>query len=153
MIPVRFAATLSAPVGDGDLITNTALITDATWGVGYEAPALLTVGEPAPGPCAEVQGADFAFTPAEPRVGETVTFTGSVAVGDSPITYAWAFGDGGAGSGRVVTHAFPTTSAERTYTVVMTAANGCPSQDVALQDVSVWPHRLYLPHILQHSNG
>ncbi len=152
MIPVRFAAKLSPGVSDGDRITNTAVITDTVWGIGYDAPAVLIVGGPAPGPCAEVQGAHFSFAPARPRVGETVTFTGSVLVGDTPISYTWAFGDGSTGNGQIVTHAFPVTRTKQTYSVVMTATNGCPSQDTAIRDVTVWPHQLYLPLVVRNSD-
>jgi PKD repeat protein len=101
--------------------------------------------------CIPVSGADFTFAPTSPYVDETVAFTGSVAQGTSLITYTWNLGDGTFGSGRIVTHTFPFTLTAQTYTVVMTAANGCPSFDTASHPVTVRPRRIYLPLILRNS--
>ena len=105
------------------------------------------------GACVSVSGADFTFAPAA-LLGQTFIFTGSVTAGTPPITWEWDFGDtspltggteGGAGSGRVVTHTFPLTVTAQTYTVTMTAANGCPSQDMASKAVTVYLRYLLFP--------
>jgi hypothetical protein len=100
--------------------------------------------------CVPVSGAGFIFAPTEPVVGDTVTFTGSVAAGDAP-TYAWNWGDGSAvQAGNPIVHSFPSTSTEQTYTLVMTASNSCPSQDTASQPVTVRPRRICLPVVMRN---
>ena len=97
--------------------------------------------------CIPVAGAGFTFVPPQPLVGETVTFTGSVAQGTPPVAYTWAFGDGTFGSGPVVTHPYAVSG---TYTVVLTATNGCPSSDTASRVVTVRPHQIYLPLVMRN---
>jgi len=100
--------------------------------------------------CEPVTSADFIFTPAAPRVGETVTFTGTSTGGTSPITYTWTFGDGGVGSGAVVTHLFPLTATVKTYTVTLSAANACTSPAITMsKGVTVHPRYVYLPITLK----
>jgi PKD repeat protein len=100
--------------------------------------------------CEPVTSTDFVFTPAAPRVGETVTFTGTSTGGTSPITYTWTFGDGGVGSGSVVTHPFPLTATVKTYTVTLSAANACTSPAAtASKSVTVQPRYVYLPITLR----
>ena len=57
-----------------------------------------------------------------------------------PVTYTWSFGDGDPGTGPRVQHAF---SAAGTYTVTVTATNGC-GQATAADRITVL-HRIYLP--------
>jgi uncharacterized membrane protein len=83
--------------------------------------------------CIPVAGADFTFTPTAPEINQTVSFTGTIGNGTLPITYTWAFGDGTFGSGQTVDHTYTLSD---TYTVVMTATNGCPSVDVVTHDVT-----------------
>ena len=100
--------------------------------------------------CAPVTSADFSFTPPAPRVGETVTFSGTSAGGTSPVTYTWTFGDGSVGNRAVVTHPFPMTAMAKTYTVMLLAANACTSPAVSVnQSISIEPFRIYLPIILR----
>lgn len=72
-------------------------------------------------PCDPAHDADFAWTPITPTIGEQVVFTGT-ALGDSPIAFAWDFGDGTGGTGNTVLHAF---AAAGDYAVTMTATNAC----------------------------
>jgi uncharacterized repeat protein (TIGR01451 family) len=104
-------------------------------------------------PCVPVDGAGFIFTPLAPKVGETVIFTGSVAVTSTPpITYTWNWGDGSAGgAGNPITHVFPLTVTAQTYSVTLTASNACPSQQVTEQTATVWPNYIYLPIVLRGS--
>ncbi len=75
--------------------------------------------------CIPVSGTDFTYAPASPTTTSTVTFTGTVAAGTSPITYTWNFGDGSSiGLGNPTTHLY---SIAGPYTIVMTATNGCGS--------------------------
>ena len=101
--------------------------------------------------CIPVSGADFTFAPALPSPGQTVTFTGTVAQGSTPITYTWDFDDSSpVQTGNPITHIFGT---DNTYSVQMTAANSCPSQDTASHDVTVSEqptHLIYLPLMLRN---
>jgi PKD repeat protein len=68
--------------------------------------------------------AAFTFSPASPDMGQTVTFDASTTTDEGAVcntcAYTWDFGDGTAGTGRVVTHAF---GAAGTYTVALTAVD------------------------------
>jgi uncharacterized repeat protein (TIGR01451 family) len=100
--------------------------------------------------CTPVSGAAISLTPLTPVMGEAVVFTATVSAGTTPITYTWQWGDGTlAGSGAVVTHTFPETAATQSYTVTLTAANGCPSTVEVQQAVSVHvrSYALYLPTV------
>ncbi len=72
--------------------------------------------------CTPPAGAAFTWSPAQPETGETVQFTGTVASGSSPLTYTWAFGDGGDGQGKSVAHTYTQSG---TYTVRLTVTNPC----------------------------
>jgi len=100
--------------------------------------------------CIPVAGADFAFAPSAPSVGETVVFTGT-ATGTSPISYTWDFGDGTGGAGQSVTHSYNDAI---TYTVRMTATNGCgedsASRQVVVREVVPPEHYIYLPLVLRN---
>jgi hypothetical protein len=94
--------------------------------------------------CVPVNGADFTYLPTAPKVSKIVTFDGT-AMGTTPITYTWDFGDGSAaGSGTPITHLFPITLTTHSYTVTMTAANACGSVPV-LKSLTVQPQTIFLP--------
>lgn len=61
------------------------------------------------------------WIPPTPAAGEEVTFTGFSA-GTPPLTFTWAFGDGGTGSGVTTTHSY---TAAGDYTVTLTVTNAC----------------------------
>ena len=67
-------------------------------------------------------------------LGHATTLTATVAAG-SNITYTWAFGDGGLGSGAVVSHTYPAVGV---YTAVVTASNSVSSL-TATTTVSITP--------------
>ncbi len=106
--------------------------------------------------CQPVTGASFSWLPATPVENETVTFTGTVAAGTSPITYTWAFGDGATASGATVAHAY--TSAGN-YTVWMTATNcngtgaSVISDTLAIAAPVSSMHPVYLPLIGKNTSG
>ncbi len=77
--------------------------------------------------------ADFLWSPLQPVVGETVYFSGTVAGGSAPLTWSWAFGDGGTATGQYATHAY---AAPGDYLVTLTVENGC-GQDVVEYTVTV----------------
>ena len=98
--------------------------------------------------CDPVDELGFTWLPPDPAVGAVVTFT-ATATGTEPIEYAWAFGDGAAGSGAVVTHTYALSD---TYTVVLTATNDCGEQSVE-RDISITQetvrYRFYLPVVVK----
>jgi len=63
---------------------------------------------------------DFTFTPTNPGIGQTVTFTATTSGGTPPITFAWTFGDGGTATGNPVTHAYSTSGS---FTAQVTATD------------------------------
>lgn len=62
------------------------------------------------------------------RVGQEVSFTSS-AMGDSPLSYSWDFGDGATGEGANPTHTY---EEEGTYTVTLEASNDAGSDTSTL---------------------
>lgn len=83
--------------------------------------------------CTPVSGLSFTYDPATPGVGRPVTFT-AVAAGTEPIVYAWDFGDGSGGSGKVISHVYAVSD---TYTVVVTATN-CYGTSEVVHAEDVW---------------
>jgi PKD repeat protein len=108
-----------------------------------------------PEPCELISGADFDFAPQEPSVGETVSFTATVTEGTAvlPVTYSWDFGDGVTSTMQTatVTHTFPLALSEQTYTVSLTIANACPSQQTVEKAITVhsYAHVAYLPTVFK----
>jgi hypothetical protein len=133
----------AAPLGHSDIATVTAI---SQGGVVSDSSVLTTTAVA----CVEVSGVDFTFTPARPRVGDVVTFTATVVASTPPITCSWSFSDGSPVQvGNPLSHAFPITNVEQTYSVVMTASNPCPSQDMASYPVTVRPRSMCLPLVLR----
>src|SRR5205807_5603439 len=78
--------------------------------------------------------ASFTFSPANPQVGQAVSFTGSASGGTQPYTYSWTFGDGGIGSGSSVTHSY---QAAGSYNVVLTVIDAAGQTASSTQTVTV----------------
>jgi len=101
--------------------------------------------------CVAPSGVDFTWLPLNPLAGDAVTFTGTVAAGTEPFTYAWAFGDGGTGTGSPIDHTFAVSG---TYPVVLTVTNAC-GEATATYDVVVTgetppvTYYVYLPLIIR----
>ncbi|MBN1886352.1 MAG: PKD domain-containing protein [Thermoflexales bacterium] len=83
--------------------------------------------------CIPVTGTSFSFAPANPHIGDVVTFTAS-AEGSPPILYVWNFGDGGSAVGSVVYHSYRISA---TFPVVLTASNACGGPLVAQRTLTV----------------
>jgi PKD repeat protein len=80
-------------------------------------------GDEEPPPTGSVAAA-FEVVPGSPAAGQVATFDASTSTGNIGV-YSWSFGDGGTGSGEVVTHAFGQPGA---YTVTLSVAEqGCLS--------------------------
>ncbi len=137
-------AAVSVPLGAAPTL-DTARVVAA--GTGVTATAILTTVLD----CVPVAGAQFTYTPAQPLIGQTVTFTATVTAGTPPIVYTWAFGDGDIAVGDVVTHTFTPETAFVPYTVVMTATNAC-SQIPVSDIVGVQLYQIYLPLVMRASD-
>ncbi|HPD40852.1 MAG TPA: PKD domain-containing protein, partial [Anaerolineae bacterium] len=144
---VQVEVAVSATVSGGDSDTTTLTATSRGDAGASDSLSLTTTVRA----CVAVVGADFTYTPAQPLVGQTVTFTGTVTAGTLPLTYAWDFGDEGTASGAVVAHAFPLATAARPYTVTLTVTNAC-SQVSASHVLTVRPHQVYLPLVMRLSD-
>ena len=74
--------------------------------------------------------AQFSFNPANPVIGQLVTFDASVTADEgvpcTTCTFAWDFGGEGTASGRVVTHAF-TAAGDYVVTLNVTDSTGTKS--------------------------
>lgn len=98
-------------------------VTLSAWGVGGCMDTAASVQEVWTG----VYGTAFSVAPTLPVQGSVLTFTAQ-AEGTPPVSFLWDFGDGGTGSGPVVTHTY---AAVGTYTVVLTASNACGMEAVS----------------------
>jgi len=100
--------------------------------------------------CQPVTGATLTWQPITPTVGQVVTFTAEAA-GTGPITYTWAFGDGGTGVGAMMTHTY---SQSDTYTVVLMVTNPC-GEEILERGITVLAalvsYEVYLPLVLRQS--
>src|SRR5881296_2580796 len=81
-----------------------------------------------------VLSTSFIFTPNAPVGSETVKFVASASGEAGPYTFGWVFGDGSAGSGSSVTHAYPSAG---TYIVVLTVKDSGSPQQIATSEQTV----------------
>lgn len=87
-------------------------------------------GLPGPNPLT----ADFTYSPPNPVVAQTVSFSASVAGGTPPYTVTWDFADGGTGAGLATTHAF---AAPRAYDVTLFVTDSDGQSRTAARTVTV----------------
>jgi uncharacterized repeat protein (TIGR01451 family) len=94
--------------------------------------------------------ANFIAVPTPAYPNQSVTFTATATTNGLPIaTYTWAFGDGGTGAGRVITHAYRQTGA---YTVTLMAIDPCgfSAGTTINHAITVTQYKIYLPVIMRH---
>jgi hypothetical protein len=103
-------------------------------------PVTLTVGA-----CDPVAGTSLSWVPINPIAGHEITFTAE-ATGTEPISFAWAFGDGSTGAGRIATHTFASSGI---YTVTLTATNACGVEVVSDGITVAGEAKVYLPVVLR----
>jgi len=98
--------------------------------------------------------ASFTYSPAEPLVGETVTFNASLSTEygvATIVSYAWDFGDGttaiyiGANLTDTTTHAYDTRGA---YTVSLTITDSEGLSDSTTQDITVKAHDIAVTSVV-----
>ncbi len=80
-------------------------------------------------------------------LGQSTTLTATITAGTN-VAYTWAFGDGAAGSGAVISHTYPAVGV---YTATVTATNSLGQQS-ATTVVTITPARIriFLPLVLRN---
>jgi uncharacterized repeat protein (TIGR01451 family) len=145
-LPVRVTIPPGAAEGDHDV----AVISAVSQG-DPAAHASSTLTTTAVIDCLPLSGPELAFSPSTPRVGETVTFTATVAAGSQPISYTWDFGNGGIAGGPLMAHTF---SLPGTYTVTVVLSNACTMGVTVERAITVGPAcRSYLPLLFGHARA
>ena len=81
----------------------------------------------------------FTFTPTTPEKNTSVRFDASTATDESVVcldacSYAWGFGDGSTGTGRITSHTFTSPG---TYTVTLTVTDGAGTSASTASTVTV----------------
>jgi len=82
--------------------------------------------------------ASFTFSPKNPLVNEEITFDASASTDPdgSIVSYEWDFGDGNTGSGKIVTHSYPSAG---DYTVTLTVTDDKGAKDTTTREIKVTP--------------
>ena len=139
--------TFQAPLAHGVYNTTLQVLSDDPEQPQTELPVTLQVV------CGTITSVDFSNSPAEPRIGENVTFTSQVEA-SQPVTYTWSFQDGSpdqSGEGLAsVAHAFPVAPDDQIYIVALSAQNACSEPMLVEKNVIVSAFKAFLP-ILQVS--
>ncbi len=101
-------------------VSVTLTVRDGRGGVGTATQSLVIT---APPPTNHDPVADFTFQPASPQTNQAVSFdaSGSTDQDGDPLTFEWAFGDGGTAAGAQTSHTFATPN---TFTVSLTVRDG-----------------------------
>jgi uncharacterized repeat protein (TIGR01451 family) len=129
---------------EGTLVNNSYRVTSSAEGIVSPWGAPITTTAQAPNIVA-------AFTPTSITipVGMPVVFTDTSTTDGSAIaSWGWTFGDGGTGSGPVVSHTF---TAAGTYTVTLTVTDACGNADqVVVPNAVRVDSRVFLPLVLRN---
>jgi uncharacterized repeat protein (TIGR01451 family) len=128
--------------GEGALVNSTYRVAGSAEGIGSAWGTPVTVTAQAPNIVA-------AFTPTSITIpiSTSVVFTDTSTTDGGPITGSWDFGDGGTGSGSVVSHTF---TAAGTYTVTLTVTDVCGNADqIAVPNAVRVNNRVFLPLVLR----
>lgn len=96
--------------------TVTLTVTDSASATAIASHSITVKTPPPPGQFA----ISITFSPQDPEVGSTVTFTGHQSNGATPVQWSWSFGDGNTGTGRIATHDFSTAN---TFTITLGATD------------------------------
>lgn len=128
---------------------NAAATITATWEGVTETYAVDTTNID----CVPISNISIDYTPTTPRIGQTVTFTGTVATNcTTPIDYIWDFGDGAqveqTGVGQTISVASHLYDDDADYTVTFTATN-CGGSAHDTEIITVNPYNIYLPLVLR----
>lgn len=87
--------------------------------------------------------ASFTFNPSAPRSGELVTFDASssqAAPGRSIVSYSWAFGNGGSGTGQTVTSTFTAVGGvPTTFNVLLTVTDSAGKTSSVTKPITINP--------------
>ena len=129
-----FTAPASSVIGNSAIIEVVPVGDNADNAVPRKLSILFTGTSNATAPVAS-----FTFSPTAPEVQQIVTFDASATTDEggpcgSACTYAWNFGDGTTGSGRVVTHRY---TIGRIHTVTLTVVDAAGVIDEDRQTISV----------------
>jgi PKD repeat protein len=104
--------------------------------------------------CTPLSAVDFTYTPAEPVIGETVSFDADATplTATASLTYTWTFGDGASvtlHNQDTVTHTYIISGPQ---TVQVTVYNPCTPAGVSDQEaVIIAPYQIYLPLLLRNT--
>ncbi|MEM4725245.1 MAG: PKD domain-containing protein, partial [Candidatus Hadarchaeum sp.] len=82
------------------------------------------------------KGLDFSWVPAQPKVGQTVTFTPDVSDITSPRSFSWDFGDGSVSDARQPTHVY---QKDGTFKVSLKVIDAQGKEWKAEKNISVSP--------------
>jgi len=121
-------ATATHAYASAGTFTARLTLTDAAASTATASKSIVVSAAPPP------LTAGFSYSPSNPVVGQSVTFTGSASGGTSPYTYAWVFGDGATGSGATASHNYASAA---TFTATLTVTDAATHTATASKSVVV----------------
>jgi PKD repeat protein len=89
--------------------------------------------------------ADFNFNPSAPRSNQQVAFDASpsqAASGRTIVSYSWAFGDGGSGTGQSIIHTYtlpPGSTTAQTFNVLLTVTDSAGKTGSITKPITINP--------------
>ncbi len=100
-------------------------------------------------PCVPVEQVNFTFSPLRPELNETVVFTGTIAGGESPISWTWDFGDGGSDNQPITSHSY---TSKGIFEARLTADNVCVAPASVKQKIYVGISLFYIPFLAKQQS-